>query len=191
MSRSIRACAAIALLMVPAGSVVFSALALEEKGPPMKLESSALAEGAKIARRYTGDGEDVSPPLAWHDPPAGTRQFALICEDPDAPSPQPWVHWVIYGIAADVRELPENLPPEPRLAKPVAAEQGHNSWTNGRMIGYRGPAPPRGKPHHYHFRLHALDAALDLKPGLDKAALEKAMAGHVLAEAELVGIYQR
>ncbi|HEY1784355.1 MAG TPA: YbhB/YbcL family Raf kinase inhibitor-like protein [Pirellulales bacterium] len=157
----------------------------------MKLESSALAEGAKIDRRFTGDGEDVSPPLAWHDPPAGTRQFALVCDDPDAPSPQPWVHWLIYGIAADVERLPENLPAEPRLTGPVAALQGHNSWTTGRVIGYRGPQPPRGKPHHYHFRLYALDAPLDVPPGLDRAALEKAMAGHILARAELVGVYSR
>jgi len=187
------------LWIVSAGFLARDAMAAEGKDQPMsmKLESTALAEGGTIARRFTGDGDDVSPPLAWRDPPAGTRQFALVCDDPDAPTPHPWVHWVIYGIAADVHQLPENLPPEAQLAKPVAARQGHNSWTTGRTVGYRGPAPPRGKPHHYHFRLYALDAALDVKPGLDKkpgldrAALEKAMAGHILAQAELVGVYSR
>ncbi len=150
-----------------------------------------MADGATIARRYTGDGDDVSPPLAWRDPPAGTRQFALICDDPDAPSPQPWVHWVIYGIAADVHQLPEHLPAQERLTRPVAALQGRNSWTTGQTVGYRGPSPPRGSgAHHYRFRLYALDTALD-KPGLDKAGLMRAMSGHILAEAELVGVYSR
>lgn len=191
-----RAAAAVVLLLAVAGSAALRVLAREKEGGAkdrsmgMKLESSALAAGTTIARRFTGDGDDVSPPLAWHDAPAGTRQFALVCQDPDAPTPTPWVHWLIYRIPADVHQLPENLPAEPRLAKP-ACEQGHNSWTTGRTIGYRGPAPPRGKKHHYHFRLYALDDALDLKPGLDKAALDKAMAGHILAEAELVGVYSR
>ena len=189
-----RARAAMVLLFALIGSVAWDVLAQQQKAKPMsmKLESIALADGATIARRYTGDGDDVSPPLAWHNPPAGTRQFALICDDPDAPSPQPWVHWVIYGIAADVDRLPEHLPAEERRAGPVAALQGRNSWTAGQTIGYRGPSPPRGSgAHHYRFRLYALDTALDVKPGLDKAGLVRAMSGHILAEAELVGVYSR
>ena len=169
-----RAGTAMGLLIAWAGSVAaVRALAEGDKPMAMKLESSALAAGAKFDKRFTGDGSDVSPPLAWHNPPAGTRQFALICDDPDAPSPRPWVHWVIYGIAADVHGLPEGLPAEPRLTEPAGAMQGRNTWTSGRVIGYRGPAPPPGKPHHYHFRLYALDAPLDVKPGLERAASRK------------------
>jgi len=155
----------------------------------MQLTSEAFRANEPIPPRYTADGQDVSPPLAWSDVPAGTKQFALICDDPDAPRPEPWVHWLIYNIPPDVTHLPENIEKTPKPAVPAGAVQGRNSF---RKIGYGGPAPPRGHgTHHYHFKLYALDAALNLEPGLEKDALLAAMRGHILAEAELVGTYSR
>ena len=158
----------------------------------LTLTTTAFPAGAPIPKKYTGDGADVSPALAWSGVPAGTRELALICDDPDAPTPQPWVHWVIYKLPADATSLPEAVSPSQQISQPVAALQGRNSWSSGRTIGYRGPAPPPGHgTHHYHFRLYALDAPLSLQPAIDKTALIAAMQGHILAEAELVGTYSR
>jgi Raf kinase inhibitor-like YbhB/YbcL family protein len=155
----------------------------------MTIRSDAFAEGQPIPRRHTEDGEDLSPPLTWSDPPEGTRELALIVDDPDAPRAEPWVHWVVYKIPPDVRTLPAGIPQSPSLNVPLGALPGKNSWDSD---GYRGPAPPRGHgTHHYHFRLYALDAPLAAAQGLDKAGLLRAMQGHVLAEAELVGTYER
>lgn len=154
------------------------------------LSSSAFENDRPIPREYTADGSDVSPPLAWKQAPPQTKEFALVCDDPDAPSRDPWVHWVLYKIPADVRSLPENIPPEPRLKSPPGVLQGRNSWTSGRTVGYRGPAPPSGT-HHYRFHLYALDAALPLAEELDKAALLRAIEGHVVGEGVLVGTYRR
>lgn len=157
----------------------------------MKLTSTAIAQGQPIPKRHSGDGENLSPALAWDEPPAGTRQFALLCDDPDAPTPQPWVHWVIAGLSPALRGLPEGLPRQGTLKAPLAAVQGMNSWTSDNL-GYRGPSPPHGHgTHHYSFRLYALDRELALPPGADKAALLNAIRGHVLAEAVLMGTYER
>ena len=154
--------------------------------------SSAFSNGQVIPRKHTGDGEDLSPPLAWSGVPEGAKELALICDDPDAPTPEPWVHWLIYKIPPTVQELPEGVPASPSVEKPFTALQGRNSWPSGQNVGYRGPAPPRGHGvHHYHFKLYALSSALALKPGADKRALLAAMAGQVLAEAEIVGTYKR
>jgi Raf kinase inhibitor-like YbhB/YbcL family protein len=156
------------------------------------ITSSAFAADAVIPRQFTGEGADRSPPLAWDNVPEGTQEFALICDDPDAPTPQPWVHWVIYGIAADVRALPEDVKNEPQLSEPVAARQGKNSWDSGATVGYRGPMPPPGHgTHHYHFKLYAVDQPLDLAASATKEQLLAAMKGHVLAETELTGTYER
>jgi Raf kinase inhibitor-like YbhB/YbcL family protein len=161
----------------------------EAKSMGMTLRSDAFEDGRAIPRRYTEDGEDLSPPLSWSGLPEGTKELALIVDDPDAPRAEPWVHWVLYKVPADARTLPEGIPPTPVLDVPPGALQGKNSWGT---IGYRGPAPPRGHgTHHYHFRLHALEAPLRAAQGLDKAGLQEAMQGHVLAEAELVGTYER
>ena len=158
----------------------------------VELKSAAFETGGTIPQKFTEDGSDVSPPLAWSNVPRGTRAFALVVDDPDAPTAKAWVHWVIYQIPGDAASLAENIPPEPRLENPPGALQGRNSWTSGRTIGYRGPAPPRGSgTHHYHFHLYALDAALDLEPELDKVALLRAIEGHVLGEGKLVGTYSR
>jgi Raf kinase inhibitor-like YbhB/YbcL family protein len=157
----------------------------------IQLTSTAIDNNAPIPRIYTGDADDRSPPLAWEGAPDDAKEFAMICDDPDAPSAQPWVHWVIYSIPADVRSLPEGLPRNAQLDKPIAAKQGKNSWPSGATVGYRGPQPPPGKAHHYHFHLYALDTKLDLSPSATKDALLKAMDGHILAEGELVGTYAR
>ncbi len=146
----------------------------------MKLISSAFRDGERIPKAYTGEGRNVSPPLEWNDPPDDTRSFALLCEDPDAPQEEPWVHWVAYGIPADVTAVVEGV-------------EGLTEGKNSRgAIGYDGPMPPPGHgPHHYHFKAYALDAPIDLEPGASKKKFLEAVEGHVLAIAELVGIYER
>ncbi len=134
--------------------------------------------------------QDLSPPLAWSGAPAGTKEFALICDDPDAPSAQPWVHWVLYKIPADAKSLGEGIPRQANPPTPAGAVQGTNSFPKD-DIGYRGPAPPKGKPHHYHFHIYALDTTLPATPGLDKEKLLAAIKGHILGEGELIGTYQR
>jgi Raf kinase inhibitor-like YbhB/YbcL family protein len=154
-----------------------------------RFQSRSFTEGQPIPARHTGDGDDLSPELKWSGLPKGTLELALIVDDPDAPRPEPWVHWVIYKIPADATGLPEGLPADATLKSPAGALQGKNSWGT---IGYRGPAPPKGHGrHHYHFKLYALDTPLAVGPGLDKAQLMAAMSGHVLSHAELVGTYER
>ena len=154
--------------------------------------SEAFKSGAAIPKKYTEDGSDVSPPLKWQDVPNGTKELALICDDPDAPTSEPWVHWLLYKLPADVSELHEGVAADAELKSPAGARQGKNSWKMGRNVGYRGPAPPKGHGvHHYHFRIYALDAPLSLAAKADKKELLAAMKGHVLAEGELVGTYER
>lgn len=149
------------------------------------LTSSAFEPGGMIPKPYTCDGFDVSPPLRWTDPPPGTKSFALICDDPDAPVGT-WVHWVLYSLPPEIRELPEGVPPQPTL--PGGGKQGRNDF---RKIGYGGPCPPRGPAHRYFFRLYALDTDPNLEPGATKQDLLKAMTNHILAQAELMGRYRR
>ncbi|MHB0980266.1 MAG: YbhB/YbcL family Raf kinase inhibitor-like protein [Thermoleophilia bacterium] len=153
------------------------------------IDSSSFAHGGAIPRRYTGDGEDVSPPLKWTGIPEGARELALIVDDPDAPRAEPWVHWVVYKIPADADGLGEDAAGSNGAALPAGALQGRNDFG---ATGYGGPAPPRGHgTHHYHFTLYALDIPLDVAPGADKLGLLTAMEGHILARGELVGTYER
>jgi Raf kinase inhibitor-like YbhB/YbcL family protein len=151
----------------------------------IELTSSAFRAGETIPKQFTGDGKNVSPPLWWDEPPAGTKSFALIGDDPDAPRGI-WLHWVVYNLPADLRELAEGVPTQPTL--PNGAKQGTNDFGK---IGYGGPAPPKGKPHRYFFKLYALDTMLNLPPGATKEQLVQAMREHVLAEGELMGTYGR
>ncbi len=151
----------------------------------LKLSSTAFEAGAAIPRKFTCDGPDVSPALAWSELPAGTQSLALIMDDPDAPVGT-WVHWVLYDLPATTRELPENAPKQEELSS--GARQGRNDF---RRVGYGGPCPPPGPAHRYFFKLYALDAKLNLKPGAAKAEVEKAMQGHILAQGELIGRYKR
>jgi Raf kinase inhibitor-like YbhB/YbcL family protein len=163
----------------------------------IELTSSAFEPGGPIPAKYTEDGEDASPPLSWSGVPEGTNELALVCEDPDAPSPKrpnpdPWVHWVLYKIPADTESLPEGVAKTARLEDPPGALQGKNSWGRGQTIGYRGPAPPAGSgTHRYFFKLYALDSELEIEPEADKPALLEAIEGHVLGQGELFGTYER
>jgi Raf kinase inhibitor-like YbhB/YbcL family protein len=155
---------------------------------PLTLTSPGFATGSAIPPAYTCDGKDMSPALAWAGAPAGTKSFALIVDDPDAPDPaapkMTWVHWVLYNLPATTDRLPEAVAPD---QLPAGTKQGKNDW---KRTGYGGPCPPIGR-HRYFFKLYALDTVLpDLKEPT-KAALEKAMTGHVLEQVELMGTYQR
>ena len=159
----------------------------QEKGGtmPLQISSTAFTAGEAIPRKFACDGPDVSPQLKWNDPPANTQAFALIMDDPDAPSGT-WVHWVLYDLPANARELSEGVAKQEQLSS--GARQGRNDFGK---IGYGGPCPPPGKPHRYFFKLYALDAKLGLKAGATKADVERAMKGHILAQGELVGKYGR
>jgi Raf kinase inhibitor-like YbhB/YbcL family protein len=150
-----------------------------------ELKSAAFEPNGKIASKYSCQGEDVSPQLNWQEPPQGTKSFALICDDPDAPFGD-WVHWVIYNIPSNSIELREALSVDQVL--PDGSIQGVNGFGK---IGYGGPCPPPGKPHRYFFKLYALDTDLSLAGKVTKAALLKAIEKHILAQTELMGTYQR
>jgi Raf kinase inhibitor-like YbhB/YbcL family protein len=151
----------------------------------MELNSSAFQNGAEIPRKHTCDANDVSPALSWDKAPPGARAFALIADDPDAPGGT-WVHWVIYDLPADTKELAEGIAAMETLAN--GAKQGLNDF---RKVGYGGPCPPPGLAHRYFFRLYALDAPTNLKPRATKQQLLDAIKGHVSGEAELMGKYKR
>jgi Raf kinase inhibitor-like YbhB/YbcL family protein len=153
--------------------------------PAFQLKSPVFSSGSSIPKRYTCDGPNVSPLLAWTTPPEGTQSFALIMDDPDAPRGT-WVHWILYAVPAEAAGLPENRPLRPVLDD--GTQQGLNDF---HKIGYNGPCPPPGKAHRYSFRLYALKSGMNLGPAVDKAALERAMKGRILAQAELIGLYQR
>ena len=154
----------------------------------LKLVSPAFAANAAIPAQYTCEGDDVSPALAWSGAPEGTRSLVLIVDDPDAPDPaapqRTWVHWVLYNLPATSTGLPQDV----KAAQlPAGAREGQNDW---KRTGYGGPCPPKGR-HRYFRKLYALDVELPDLQQPDKARLLKAMEGHVLAEAELVGTYQK
>ncbi len=150
----------------------------------MKILSSAFQHEGMIPVKYTCKGEDISPPLKWENAPAGTRSFALICDDPDAPVGT-WDHWLVFNIPSSDTELKEGIPAQPELAN--GARHGSNSW--GRN-DYGGPCPPFGT-HRYFFKLYALDILLALKPGAKKKEIMKAVEKHILAEAELMGKFKK
>ena len=152
----------------------------------MELTTSAFVHGGAIPARHTCEGADVAPPLDWRDLPRGTRSLALIVDDPDAPDPaaprMTWVHWVLYDLPATASGLPEGGRP-----LPAGTREGRNDW---QRTGYGGPCPPVGR-HRYFFKLYALDAPLGDLGEARKADVERAMRGHVLAHAELVGTYAK
>jgi Raf kinase inhibitor-like YbhB/YbcL family protein len=165
------------------------ALLLVNTGPAMALTltSSAFEAGGTMPAKYTCEGDDLSPPLAFAGVPAGTKSLALVVDDPDAPDPKApkrvWVHWVVFNLPADSQGLPENAS---GAGLPGGAVAGINDWKRN---SYGGPCPPIGR-HRYFHKLYALDIALPAKP-LTKSELEAAMKGHVLAQAELIGTYQK
>jgi len=154
----------------------------------MKLTSTVFADHQSIPKVYTCEGKDVSPPLAWSGVPAQAKSLALIVDDPDAPDPaaprMTWVHWVLYDIPVAASGLPQGVTSN---ALPKGTLEGRNDWDR---TGYGGPCPPVGR-HRYFHKLYALDTVLPDLQDPDKAALEQAMKGHIIAEAQLVGTYQK
>jgi Raf kinase inhibitor-like YbhB/YbcL family protein len=188
----------IATLLIASASV--SGLRAQASPAILTVTSTAFKNGDAIPIEYTADGRNVSPPLAWSGAPASTREFALILDDPDAPTPLPFVHWVIYKIPAKATGLPEALSmgsavKAPGMEAAVQGTTGFAMYARGGgpppQPGYRGPAPPPGKPHHYRFKLFALNAALDAREGMTRDDLLQAMDGKIVAQGELVGVYER
>ena len=152
------------------------------------LSSPSFRNNQPMPAKHSCEGEDASPELKWEGAPAGTKSFALIADDPDAPGGS-WVHLVMYGVPANATQLPEKVAKTDTVAALTGVKQGMNDFGKP---GYGGPCPPRGHGiHHYHFRLYALDAELNVAPRVTRKQLEAAMKGHILAQAELVGTYQR
>jgi len=150
----------------------------------IKITSSVFEDNGLIPAKYTCDGADISPPLRWEGVPEGTRSIALICDDPDAPMGT-WVHWVLFNLPAETKELAENVPTDGTLTN--GAKQGITDF--GRT-GYGGPCPPGGT-HRYFFKIYALDTEIDLTPSATKNDLLKAIEGHILGQGQLVGKYKR
>lgn len=158
-----------------------AALAAEK----LSVTSTAFKSGACVPKKYTGDGQDFSPPIAWSKGPVSTKSYAISCLDPDAPVGT-WWHWIIFNINPKTQQFYENIPKTSKLAEGIC--QGLNDF---QKPGYNGPAPPPGTLHHYHFKVIALDCLLKLAPSANKDAYTNAIKGHVLAEGELVGTYKR
>lgn len=172
-------------LAVAKGTVQKSDSAVPKGKARMKLESPAFKAGATMPRKYTCEGQSLSPALVWSGEPKGTHSLALVVEDPDATS-KTWVHWLIFNLPPGQGELPEGMVADPSLVN--GTRQGSN---DSGKTGWDGPCPPAGGPHRYYFHLYALDEVLSLGPKWDKEQLVKAMKGHVLVEAVLMGTYQR
>ena len=157
----------------------------------INVDSPTMSSGRVMPRDYTPDGHNLSPPLTWSNLPTGTKELAVVCADFGAGSPPPWTHWLIYGIPATATGLPTGLPILPNTPMPtdlVGATQGLNGWNRPY---YRGPAPPAGTPHLYHFTVYALDKTLGLTPGLTREELLEAIDGHVIGRGDIVPIYER
>jgi len=175
-------------------SIIFAFLgvtATAQTPQSITVSSPVLKSGQPIPQDYTADGKNVSPPITWTNAPASTKEFAVIMDDPDVPMPQPFVHWVIYKIPATANGLPENIPIDAATPMPAAIAGAVQGVSGFRRPIYRGPAPPPGKVHNYHFTVYALDANLDLQAGLNKQQLLDAIKGHVIGQGELVATYER
>jgi hypothetical protein len=157
----------------------------EASASKIELKTTSFTPGGFIPKRFTCEAANVSPALAWTDPPPGTQSFAIIEDDPDAPSGT-FVHWLAYDLPAAYHGLPEGLSGNAQMAG--GGRQGTNDFSR---TGYGGPCPPRGRPHRYFIRLYALDAILNLRPAATRKELEAAMQGHILAQAGLMGRFQR
>ena len=150
----------------------------------LEVTSNAIKPEEMIPQKYTCDGENVSPSLSWANVPSGTKELVLICDDPDAPMGT-WVHWVVYGMPPNMTSLPENIAKTDTVS---GFKQGKNSFGK---VGYGGPCPPNGPAHRYFFKLYAIDKTMEIKPEATKDEIMKAIAGHVLAQGELMGRYGR
>ncbi|MDP3143323.1 MAG: YbhB/YbcL family Raf kinase inhibitor-like protein [Candidatus Omnitrophota bacterium] len=153
----------------------------------MEIASPAFANNTEVPRKYTCQGEDISPPLSWSDAPEGTKSLVLISDDPDAPAGT-WVHWTVFNIPADKKELKEG---EGIPAKKQLADGSRQGMTDSGSVGYHGPCPPPGRYHRYFFKLYSLDTLLSLDAGATKEEIEQAMESHILVKAEILGKFKR
>jgi Raf kinase inhibitor-like YbhB/YbcL family protein len=167
-----------------ARAAVAQSAAPKQPEAKLQLTSSSFEADSALPAKYTCDGANVSPALAWNEPPAGTQSFALVVDDPDTPK-KTAIHWLIYDLPPATRALPEGVPTKPKL--PDGSRQGKN---DPGKVGYGGPCPPPGPTHHYFFKLYALDYQTGLKPKATVADVEKAIKGHILAQAELIARFQ-
>jgi Raf kinase inhibitor-like YbhB/YbcL family protein len=185
---TVRAAAPLVGLLILAGLGRARPAVSQERSMTLSLTSPAFSANGAIPKEFTCEGQDQAPPLAWSGAPAGTKTFALILDDPDAPDPKApkttWVHWVLYDIPASATSLPKGATAK---SLPAGTREGVNDW---KRTGYGGPCPPVGR-HRYFHKLYALDTALGDLKSPNKAALEKAMQGHTLGKAELVGMYEK
>lgn len=179
------------LLGLAALMLVSAAAAWAQAPAAMTVTSPTLKANETIPKDHTADGKNLSPALAWSGAPAATNQFALVCDDPDAPMPGGFVHWVVYKIPATAKGLPAELPMDATLTAPPELAGAIQGLSGFKRTGYRGPAPPPGKPHHYTFTVYALDAELPLESGLTRNQLMEAIKGHIIGQGSLVAIYER
>ncbi len=183
---------AIAAAITVLNATVIGVMAMQAEPQKITVTSSVLKEGQPIPKDYTADGKNVSPPISWSNLPEGAKELALICEDPVAPTPQPFVHWVLYKIPPTATGLPEGLPIDAATPMPKELTGAIQGISGFRRPIWRGPAPPKpGVVHKYHFIVYALDTALDVQPGLNKTQLLDAMKGHIIGQGQLVATYER
>jgi Raf kinase inhibitor-like YbhB/YbcL family protein len=173
------------LLIALAFGALTSVAGRTGEAPLISVSSAAFSEGGTVPKEYTCEGQDKSPPLSWSGVPAGAKTLALIVDDPDAPS-GPFTHWIVYNLPGKISALPENLPKTRSVAN-----GGIQAMNDFGRVGYNGPCPPGGSPHHYHFRLYALTTELHLANDAGARELSEAMRGHVLSSGETVGLFAR
>jgi Raf kinase inhibitor-like YbhB/YbcL family protein len=172
--------------------IALAAVVAAQEPAKITVTSPAFKHAQPLPVDYTADGKNISPPLAWSGLPPGTRELAVIHEDPTAPTPQPFVHWVIYKIPATAKDLPENISADPAAAMPTGLGGALQGVSGFRRPGYRGPAPPKpGRVHEYHFIVYALSEPLDVQAGLTKAQLLEAMKGKIIGQGHIIGTYER
>lgn len=184
VSYSMQIGAALAMAVVLLSGLAAASVMAQDSSAKLELKTTAFQPGSTIPRQYTCSGKNVSPALSWSQPPAPTKSFVLIVDDPDAPSGT-WVHWVVYNLPESARGLPQGVPAGKSIAGGGA--QGVNDFPTN---GYRGPCPPAGGPHRYFFRLYALDTTLS-PSALHRGDVDAAMKGHILAQTELMGTFGR
>ena len=174
--------------------LILASTAWAQTPATLTVTSPTLKANETVPIDHTADGKNLSPALSWSGAPANTRQFALVCDDPDVVfgnPPQTFVHWVVYKIPGTAKGLPAGLPMEAVLTAPPEIAGAIQGLSGFRRAGYRGPAPPAGKPHHYTWTVYALDAELPLEPGLNRNQLMDAIKGHIIGQGALVAIYER
>jgi len=173
------------ILLLVSVAVLAGMVGCKPADPKLTVSSTAFTDGQSIPVKYTSQGADISPPLHWDGAPAATQSFVLFCDDPDAPGGT-WSHWVVFNLPSATNSLPEAVPSSEDL--PGGAHQGLNSF---QKIGYGGPAPPAGPAHRYYFKVYALDTILSVQARPDESVVLQAMQGHILAQGQLMGRYQR